>query len=715
MSSCRLRVIRTAAGLLAPWAWGLHGPAAAHQPGDNPVAAYYATGEGYPAWTDAIRWSNVVDMKQYAKGKTGFEKFENARDELAAKGGGVLYYPAGAYNFSAGPFDGPQGRGLMLRSGVVIRGQAPPREKASAMHGGLELPTRFVFGFKDRSAAALDYGERLRLLLKGAVVKRGGKGAEVRQDLRLSLRATNRAPTDEDPYAVFGSETAPCKVRVVPGSPLVIEAEVTAPVTGKYRISGTLGQEFSGSYENDTGAKGEVSGKVMVNLPETPRDWNLIGLQPEPGKRIKDVDYVGVCWVHLVGTSVYFGPDLAWGPSRKDGRSNRSVCVKPSWAGRKPDGTHPYDPKMAGPMSPGSNGGRYPDGSPFNGLLGVPKPLDGPGYVGAGKGRLVFGCVLEDSCVVNDHDTRGRLEAREGFGLDGFHMARYAARVQVYGSRVFVANNCLPMSGRRNFKYGQTTVRTEPARGNDFRLLDTRKSTVLSDYNRVMGIDVNKDLLALLQSELLNRDAGGFFQEGVAVLDSFVFNHGHKGFSASGKWCVLQNNRNERVFLKSGEDPCGLGGWRLTLDGFTESAAGGGGMISDNYCRAFDVCGRCLWIDGNSYNNLGSSPGNDGEAICRQLHAGTHYHSWAVTRNRFDPDSRKGSICAFDVDMLGALVAWNQATELGFMGRQTRRAFARLRRQPSARSARLSGGAAPAGRGHAGRARGCQGCRQRGR
>jgi hypothetical protein len=97
-------------------------------------------------------------------------------------------------------------------------------------------------------------------------------------------------------------------------------------------------------------------------------------------------------------------------------------------------------------------------------------------------------------------------------------------------------------------------------------------------------------------------------------------------------------------------------------------------MISDNYCRAFDVCGRCLWIDSNSYNNLGSSPGNDVEAICCQLHAGTHYHSWAVTRNRFDLHSRKGSICAFDVDMLGALVAWNQATELGFMGRTTRRA-----------------------------------------
>jgi hypothetical protein len=143
----------------------------------------------------------------------------------------------------------------------------------------------------------------------------------------------------------------------------------------------------------------------------------------------------------LFGAVIYFGPDLAWGPTWKEGRSNRSACVKPAWAGRKPDGTHPYDPKMAGPMSPGSNGGRYPDGSPINDFLGIPEELGSPGYLGAGKGRLVFGCVLEDSCLLNDFDTRGRLEARDGFGVEGFHMARYAARIQAYGSRILVANH----------------------------------------------------------------------------------------------------------------------------------------------------------------------------------------------------------------------------------------------------------------------------------
>jgi hypothetical protein len=510
--------------------------------------SYYAGDAGYPAWTDAFRWDQVIDMRAYANGATEFEKFERARDELAARGGGVLYYPAGTYDFSAGPFDGPAGRGLMLRGGVVIRGEAPAGRPHAARDGTLALPTRFVFGFQRKA---------------------GG---------------------------------------------------------------------------------------------EVPRDWNLIGLQPEPGRGVQSVDRVGVCWVHLVGAVVFFGPELAWaGPTWKEGRSNRSVCVKPAWAGRKPDGTHPYDAKMAGPMAPGSNGGRYPDGSPFNDFLGQPAPLPAPGYVGAGRGRLVFGCVLEDACLLNDFDTRGRLEAQAGFGLEGFHMARYAARIQTYGSRVFVANNCLPMSATRNFKFPQITVETQPGRGNDFRILGTRESEVLFDYNRVIGIDVNKDLLSLLQAELLQRDDGGYCEEGVAVIDNFVFNHGHKGFSVAGGWCVIRSNRNERVLLRSVADPYGIGGWRLTLDGFTESAAGGGGMISDNYSRAFDISGRNLWVDGNAYNNLGSNPGGDGEGILCQLHGGSHWHSWAITRNRHDKGKGKSSfIGAWNADMLGALIAWNE-------------------------------------------------------
>ena len=68
-------------------------------------------------------------MAQYNIGANDFEKFENARDFLAANGGGVLYYPAGTYDFRDHP-TGPMGRGLMLKTGVVIQiGRASGREE----------------------------------------------------------------------------------------------------------------------------------------------------------------------------------------------------------------------------------------------------------------------------------------------------------------------------------------------------------------------------------------------------------------------------------------------------------------------------------------------------------------------------------------------------------------------------------------------------------
>ena len=48
-------------------------------PTDNPVATIYSGPQGYPAWTDAINWVRVIDMKTYAPGTTAFEKFEKAR------------------------------------------------------------------------------------------------------------------------------------------------------------------------------------------------------------------------------------------------------------------------------------------------------------------------------------------------------------------------------------------------------------------------------------------------------------------------------------------------------------------------------------------------------------------------------------------------------------------------------------------------------------
>jgi len=113
-------------------------PAAA-QPTNNAVRLQYGPG-AYPAWVDAIAWSNVIDVSSSAElsqtavagdpeaGERNFAAFEEARDRLYEAGGGVLYFPAGDYHFSLpdtgyGPGMGPLSRGLMLKKGIVIRGE----------------------------------------------------------------------------------------------------------------------------------------------------------------------------------------------------------------------------------------------------------------------------------------------------------------------------------------------------------------------------------------------------------------------------------------------------------------------------------------------------------------------------------------------------------------------------------------------------------------
>jgi hypothetical protein len=427
-------------------------------------------------------------MKTYKPGKTAFEKFEKARDALSETGG-VLYYPAGTYDFTSKP----PGRGLFLRGGVVIRGEAPAGRPVAA-DGKLDLPTKFLFPFR----------------------KRGG---------------------------------------------------------------------------------GQVPG-----------DWNLVGLQTEKGKKLKDVDKVGIAWVHLVGATVYFGPQLDWGKSWATAESWMSDKVKKGWGLRVPDGTHPFDPLAGG----------------------------GKKYQGAGKGRLVFGCVFQDAAGLDDFTD-------PGYGPDGFHTQRYSARIAVYGSRVLVANNSLPRSAK-NFKHRQKTS-TPPKKG---------MHQVLFDYGKTCGIDVNKEMLGWARAD---GTCPGYFEQGVVVRDNHVFNHGHKGYNVSGDWVTIASNRNERIFLRQNANVYDLGPtWALTLDGYKIANA-----ASDNLSRAFDLAGRNLWIDGNRFNSTGSSPGNDGEGIVCQAKGGTRLDSWAITHNVHTRGTgQAGSMGGVDADCHGLLIGWNQ-------------------------------------------------------
>jgi len=638
-------------------------------PTDNPVATYYDGPEGYPAWTDAIKWHDVIDMSAYTRGGTTFERFENARDELAARGGGVLYYPAGTWDFTEGPFDGPDGRGLMLAPGVVIRGEAPAG-KPSAVRDVLRLATKFVFGFRKREVA-LEKGTQFGIELEGGVAyevkRRRGKGKdreewkEVRRDpLYLDLpapggtvggrvrgyaRAWNRKDIVGEAGVRQGDDSISLEVKVAVsarsdrGGDAGGEAKYTIKLTRAAGDPKRLEGSFTGAFLGRM-VKGVARGRFVDVKPETPRDWNIVGLSTAGGRRIVDVDRVGIAWVHMVGATVWFGPDVEWGDTWRTAGSWKSAYVKDSWAARRPDGTHPWDPFAGG----------------------------GKAYRGAGDGRLVFGCILEDAVVVNDSITSGRPDNRSGFGPDGFYMAKFGPRIGVYGSRVFVANNIIPKSEGRNFTYRQTTRRTWPKGGAGMGFDRPRESTVLFDYNKAAGVDVNKCLLGLTKPDAVGRATPGYFEEGVVVRGNRVYNHGHKGFNISGTWATIDGNRNDRDYLREGVGPYGIHGWELTLDGHLESSPGGNGAISDNLSRAFDLGGRNLWVHDNYFENVGSDPGNDGEGILCQAHGGSHWNSWAITRNRHERGSGESSyIGAWDVHMLGVLIAWNKTS--GWVGR----------------------------------------------
>jgi hypothetical protein len=122
----------------------------------NPIAEFYNGPEGYPNWTDEVKWNNKITMTNQTSGAANFAEFKAKRDLLYAQGGGVLYYPAGTYIFDIP--DGPNDEGLMLKKGVVIVGQTPATDKIAVkgrntatgqedidQRGLSSLPTKFVF------------------------------------------------------------------------------------------------------------------------------------------------------------------------------------------------------------------------------------------------------------------------------------------------------------------------------------------------------------------------------------------------------------------------------------------------------------------------------------------------------------------------------------------------------------------------------------------
>jgi hypothetical protein len=88
----------------------------AAQPVDNPVTRFYPGLSQYE-WTDLLAWDNVTVTAAVAD--DGLDDLATVQAEIAAisaAGGGVLYFPAGAYDFSDD---------LLIHDGVVLRGVQP--------------------------------------------------------------------------------------------------------------------------------------------------------------------------------------------------------------------------------------------------------------------------------------------------------------------------------------------------------------------------------------------------------------------------------------------------------------------------------------------------------------------------------------------------------------------------------------------------------------
>jgi hypothetical protein len=296
------------------------------------------------------------------------------------------------------------------------------------------------------------------------------------------------------------------------------------------------------------------------------------------------------------------------------------------WASRVPDGTHPMD-AVAGVNN------NSPYGSEF------------AAYVGGGTKRFVFGCRFDNATVTNwavDDHSKGMID-EQSFYYGGY---RYASRLAVFGSHVFVANNVLAKP-TKCFYYTQKTIdrkqESEPS-----------VNTVLFDYGKCGGVMVNKDLVRGLDSRC-DLDGGAYYEEDVIVRDNWVYNHGNEGFTLGGKWLVVRDNVNYRDYLdESGECYNLPGTYELTLSGYYESVP-----IDDNQSRAFDLAGHNAWFEGNWYTGTGSHPGNDGEGMLCQRIGAVEVFSWAFTHNSQGSTGEDGYIAPYDVHVLGLLTAWN--------------------------------------------------------
>ncbi|MEL7036316.1 MAG: glycosyl hydrolase family 28-related protein [Cyanobacteria bacterium J06592_8] len=101
------------------------------EPTDNIIESFYGK-SAYP-WSNKIKWNCVYNINNFS-GSSLVQKFNKARDAAAANGGGVVYFPAGTYQFT---------ENIELKDGVVLRGETPSVQDAKS--SAYSPPSKLIF------------------------------------------------------------------------------------------------------------------------------------------------------------------------------------------------------------------------------------------------------------------------------------------------------------------------------------------------------------------------------------------------------------------------------------------------------------------------------------------------------------------------------------------------------------------------------------------
>lgn len=433
-------------------------------------------------------------------------------------------------------------------------------------------------------------------------------------------------------------------------------------------------------------------------VKKTPGHWNFVGITPRQGQELKDIDNVGICFINFKNAGVYWGAQYTWADSYSDpARQSYGAAgcdADKGWMpNRKADGTHYADP-FSGCKKVNLNG------------------EEGTEYLGAGKGRLILACRFDDAVLMDaggyngtfkDGLDNGAEKNFQGLALDAY---RFAARITIDASNVFIGSTSITKPTNAFLYKANLQMASKDPIGDRYNQSQMLPVPQLFDPAKHIGIDIGKGILGLVSKTQRHQldDNAPFYETDIVVRDCYVYNHGHKGYEISGRWVKVFNNVNDRNYLDGGTLPSSTSPDNIThvgdaakVYGLTDkisykirsangtadvegaeghyiarlSSLRGANQTDDNMSRAFDMGGHNVWIDGNSYWDTGSWPGNDGEGILGQRSGEIEAFSWATTNNmalvkETSPYPDSGYMATYDMHTVGGLWYANSGQHSAF-------------------------------------------------